>query len=323
VSLLPLNEFTLMKAKAMPSRHRASVRKMRMSSVASRLLLLALHHRYADALVAPRAPAGASPFGDPLRLSGRKLHNPPYTSPAIFLRPAAALATGVCLPMLGSSSSASAAKPINMPIDLSTAALDPSTFQPVCPASDGVYRFGQTLIVSIVGPESYKEYAPLIAGGLLRVRLELCVLESFFYEAVVPFVKENGLSWVLPLHESVETFLAGIVFSIATNFILIGSTKIVTVIVTYADIFAGLPARTIGGVGWRALEDKALKISEAQAPEEKPRPWYAHCGIARTRAAEVVARRGCITRARCATATCRLDAPPRLATLTRHLDAPP
>ena len=85
-------------------------------------------------------------------------------------------------------------------------------------------------MVALVGPESYKEYAPLIAGGLLRVRLELCVVESFFYEAIVPFIQEKGLSWVLPLHETVETFLAGTVFAVATNFILIGSTKIVTAV---------------------------------------------------------------------------------------------
>ena len=108
-------------------------------------------------------------------------------------------------------------------IDLSQGALDPSNFQPVCPASDGFYRFGQTLVVGLVGADSYKEYAPLIAGGLLRVRLELCVVESFFYEAIIPFVRENGLSWVLPLHETVETFLAGVVFAVATNFILLGT----------------------------------------------------------------------------------------------------
>eukprot|EP00966_Prymnesium_polylepis_P133379 3082878-Prymnesium_polylepis.2 len=36
------------------------------------------------------------------------------------------------------------------------------------------------------------------------------------------------VSWVLPLHETVETFLAGTIFAVASNFILIGSTKIVT-----------------------------------------------------------------------------------------------
>ena len=94
---------------------------------------------------------------------------------------------------------------------LDSSVLDPSNFQPVCAASDSFYRFAQSLVLGVVGPESYKEYAPLIAGGLLRVRLELCVVESFFYEAIIPFVKENGLSWVLPLHETVETFLAGTV----------------------------------------------------------------------------------------------------------------
>ena len=37
------------------------------------------------------------------------------------------------------------------------------------------------------------------------------------YEAIVPFVKENGLSWVLPLHETVETFLAGVIFAVASS----------------------------------------------------------------------------------------------------------
>ena len=169
---------------------------------------------------------------------------------------------------------ASAASPSFSLSELETAALDPRNFQPVCPASDAFYRFGQTLIVGVVGPDSYKEYAPLIAGGLLRVRLELCVVESFFYEAIAPFIKENGLSWVLPLHESVETFLAGTIFAVASNFILIGSTKIVTVIFTYADIFFGFPLRLVGGAGWRVLEDKAIGDAASQLPPEPPRPWW-------------------------------------------------
>ena len=74
-----------------------------------------------------------------------------------------------------------------------------------------------------MGPENFSEYGPLIAGGLLRIRLELCVVESFFNEAVGPFIQQNGLNWILPLHETVETFLAGVVFSLATTFILVGS----------------------------------------------------------------------------------------------------
>jgi len=130
------------------------------------------------------------------------------------------------------------------------------------------------LVVGLVGADSYKEYAPLVAGGLLRVRLELCVVESFFYEAIIPFIKENGISWILPLHETVETFLAGVVFAVATNFILLGSTKIISVLAIYADIFFGFPFRVVGGVGWRILEDKALEISKQAAPEEPPRPWW-------------------------------------------------
>ena len=206
----------------------------------------------------------AAPFGDPLALRDWR---PPS-------RPKAPT-----LPVLGGSAAAACAllpSPARAAYDLdalNAAALDPTKFQPVCPASDSFYRFGQTLVVGVVGPESYKEYAPLIAGGLLRVRLELCVVESFFYEAILPFIKENGLSWILPLHETVETFLAGTIFAVASNFILIGSTKIITVIFTYADIFVGLPLRVVGGVGWRRLEDKTLGIQAAGKEEEK-RPWW-------------------------------------------------
>lgn len=130
---------------------------------------------------------------------------------------------------------------------LSQGNLDPSTFQPVCPASDGFYRFLQSSTETVVGSESFVEYGPLIAGGLLRVRLELCVVESFFQEAIVPFVAKNGLNWVLPLHETVETFLAGTIFALALTFILIGSTKLVNVVVFFTDLILGGPARLFGG----------------------------------------------------------------------------
>ena len=125
--------------------------------------------------------------------------------------------------------------------------VDPSTFQPVCPTADGVYRLLQASAEGVIGTENAKEYGPLIAGGLLRVRLELCVVESFFNEAVGPFIERNGFSWILPLHETVETFVAGTVFALTATFILIGSTKIVTVIVTYADFLLGFPSRLFGG----------------------------------------------------------------------------
>jgi len=69
---------------------------------------------------------------------------------------------------------------------ISAGYLDPSKFQPVCPTSDVFYRGLQTFLSAIVGDEAFVQYGPLIAGGLLRVRLELCVVESFFKEAVGP-----------------------------------------------------------------------------------------------------------------------------------------
>jgi len=132
--------------------------------------------------------------------------------------------------------------------------LNPENFNPVCPASDTLYRFLQSSTNAVVGEENFVEYGPLIAGGLLRVRLELCVVESFFKEAVGPFIQQNGLSWILPLHETVETFLAGVIFALASTFILIGSTKVLSVILIYTDLLIGAPFRLFGGFAY----DRAL-----------------------------------------------------------------
>ena len=130
---------------------------------------------------------------------------------------------------------------------LNSGDFNPDNFKPVCPTSDGLYRFLQGTTQSLVGDENFVEYGPLIAGGLLRIRLELCVVESFFNEAVGPFIEKEGVGWILPLHETVETFLAGTIFALASTFILVGSTKIVSVIVTYGDVFIGAPCRLFGG----------------------------------------------------------------------------
>lgn len=147
-----------------------------------------------------------------------------------------------------------------MSVPLSTGQFDPNNFKPVCSASDGLYRALQGATQGIIGAENYIEYGPLIAGGLLRVRLELCVVESFFNEAVLPFVKQNGLSWVLPLHETVESFVAGSIFALATTFILVGSTKIVTVLVTYSDLLVGAPCRLFGGFLFDRAQNKPVTL---------------------------------------------------------------
>jgi hypothetical protein len=152
---------------------------------------------------------------------------------------------------------------------ISQGSMNPANFQPVCPTSDGFYRFLQTSLRAIVGPESFVEYGPLIAGGLLRVRLELCVVESFFQEAVGPFIAQNGVSWILPWHETVETFLAGAIFSLATTFILIGSTKIIMVVVTYTDILVGLPFRLLGGFAYDRALGKPVTLDLGFGPFKK------------------------------------------------------
>jgi len=46
---------------------------------------------------------------------------------------------------------------------------DPRTFQPVCSASDQIYRYLQSSALVVVGKENYETYAPLIAGGTIEV----------------------------------------------------------------------------------------------------------------------------------------------------------
>uniref|UniRef100_A0A0G4HB12 TRP C-terminal domain-containing protein n=1 Tax=Chromera velia CCMP2878 TaxID=1169474 RepID=A0A0G4HB12_9ALVE len=162
-----------------------------------------------------------------------------------------ALLAVLILAFAGSFCISSGVRNLNVAVDAANevtgSVFDPKNFSPVCGASDNFYRALQGAVISIAGQEAYEQFGPLIAGALLRIRLELCVLESFFYEALVPFIREKGLSWVLPAKETPETFLAGTVFSLASNFVLIGSTKALAVLATYLDFFVGVPLRLVGG----------------------------------------------------------------------------
>ncbi len=149
---------------------------------------------------------------------------------------------------------------------INTGQYNPDNFKPVCPASDGIYRFAQGTTQSLVGQDAFVEYGPLIAGGLLRIRLELCVVESFFNEAVGPFIEREGLSWILPFHETVETFLAGTIFALASTFILVGSTKIVSVMITYVDVFLGAPLRLFGGFFFDRSRGKPVTLDIGFGP---------------------------------------------------------
>jgi hypothetical protein len=161
--------------------------------------------------------------------------------------------------LLLTTSSANALPNIALAISDSTSQLfDPTKFQPVCPASDGFYQLMKSIANTMIGQENVIEYGPLVASVLLRVRLELCVFESFVYEAVVPFIKQKGLSWVLPLHETLETFVAGTIFAVASNFILLGSTKIITVILIYFDALFGFPARFLGNLFMKWTTQKSV-----------------------------------------------------------------
>lgn len=191
---------------------------------------------------------------DPLGLADEFDHvNPPKLG---SLATVAAASTALAVP-----STANAMDSI-----ISTGSMDPTRFNPVCPASDGIYRFLQTSTTSVVGEENFVEYGPLISGGLLRIRLELCVIESFFKEAIGPFIKQNGIGWIFPLHETVETFLAGVIFALATTFILIGSTKLVTVLLVYLDLLLGAPARLFGGFAFDRARGKPVTLDLGFGP---------------------------------------------------------
>ena len=143
----------------------------------------------------------------------------------------------------------------------SSATIDPFfQFNPVCPASDGVFRVGQKAALALAGDQNIENYRPLINDVLIRVRTELCILESFSRETVVPFIREKGIGWVLPIHETSETYLAGVVFMIGTNFIFLGSTKVVAILAIYHDLSVGLLARGAG---------RLLGMATPEAEEEK------------------------------------------------------
>ena len=130
----------------------------------------------------------------------------------------------------------------------------------MCPASDGVFRVGQKAALALAGDQNIENYRPLINDVLIRVRTELCILESFSRETVVPFIREKGIGWVLPIHETSETYLAGVVFMIGTNFIFLGSTKVVAILAIYHDLSVGLLARGAG---------RLLGMATPEAEEEK------------------------------------------------------
>mmetsp|Transcript_12955 Transcript_12955/g.20777 ORF Transcript_12955/g.20777 Transcript_12955/m.20777 type:complete len:448 (-) Transcript_12955:238-1581(-) len=125
--------------------------------------------------------------------------------------------------------------------------LDILNFNPVCPAADGLFRLGQRAAVTVAGDQNVDDYRPLINDVLIRVRTEICVLESFARETALPFIQKKGLGWILPARESSETYVAGVVFVVGANFILLGSTKVLAILAIYHDILLGLPSRAIGG----------------------------------------------------------------------------
>jgi len=184
-----------------------------------------------------------------------------------FEQPVAKLApvVGALAAGLGASAGASAL--------MTPGALDlnPDSFRPVCPASDSIYNLGKTFADAALGAEG-AEYRPLAIEALLRVRLEICVLESFVYEAIVPFVQRKGLGWILPAHETIDTVIAGTVFAVALNFILFGTTKILSVISIYHDFLIGAPLRLIGFAVFPEKRAVDVPLIQINCPGTAPAP---------------------------------------------------
>lgn len=67
-------------------------------------------------------------------------------------------------------------------------------------------------------------------------------------------------NWILPLHETVETFIAGSIFALATTFILVGSTKLVQIIAFYGDLLLGGPCRLLGGFFFDRARGKPVTL---------------------------------------------------------------
>lgn len=59
---------------------------------------------------------------------------------------------------------------------------------------------------------------------------------------------------------AIQTFIAGSIFALATTFILVGSTKIVTVLVTYSDLLVGAPCRLLGGFFFDRAQEKPVTL---------------------------------------------------------------
>lgn len=74
---------------------------------------------------------------------------------------------------------------------------------------------------------------------------------------------------MLPLHETVETFLAGTIFALASTFILVGSTKIISVLITYVDVFIGVPCRLFGGFAYDRARGKPVTLDVGLGPFKK------------------------------------------------------
>jgi len=80
------------------------------------------------------------------------------------------------------------------------------------------------------------------------------------YNTLTPLLVSSLLAPFFASLIAVESFVAGSIFALATTFILVGSTKIVTVLVTYSDLLVGAPCRLFGGFLFDRAQNKPVTL---------------------------------------------------------------
>jgi hypothetical protein len=63
--------------------------------------------------------------------------------------------------------------------------------------------------------------------------------------------------------------LAGFIFAVATTFILVGSTKLLSVITFYGDVLVGVPCRLLGGFAFDRALGKPVTLEVGIGPWKK------------------------------------------------------
>ena len=93
---------------------------------------------------------------------------------------------------------------------------------------------------------------------LIRVRRSCACWNPSAGETALPFIREKDWAGSFRCRDG-ETYLAGVVFMVGANFILLGSTKVVAILAIYHDLSVGLVARGAGGLLGMATPERRQK----------------------------------------------------------------